>query len=265
MCLAIVALAPVAHAAPCGSNVNGRGRVVVCDCGDVLVSSHTLSAADPVTQRRCPDTALTVRIPATVSGASLNFGGQVLAGMMHGIGVHVLAGGADGLALTGPGAIGGFDTGVAARRGSVREVAYLLAIGNAADGLALQGDGFTLRSSEANHNGRDGIVIQGRGFRLVGSRADQNGRYGYRVTGHGAAIGDAQENNQAMGNGRDGFMIRGRDLAVTQALGTANGGRGLRARVAHSAVDAPATDAGNGARGLAGDRAPRCSRKGSCR
>ena len=266
VCLLALGLAPLAQAARCGSDVNGRGKVVPCGCGDVLVSSHTLSAADPITQHRCPDTGLTIQIPLTTADATLALGGQVLAGMMQGIGLHIVSGGAGGLTVAGPGAIGGFDTGVAARRGSLLKITDVLASGNAADGFALNGDGFTLRTSEGSHNGRDGIVVRGSGFRLTGTRADQNGRYGYLISGRSAAIGDTLD-NQAMGNGRDGFVIRGRDLAISQPVATANGRRGLRTHITRGTVRAAqaTANAGVGAGGNQGDRLPRCSHKGSCR
>src|SRR5690242_14867186 len=46
----------------CGDDVDGRR--VPCDCGDVLVSSRTLSDDDPITARVCPATGLVVDVPA---------------------------------------------------------------------------------------------------------------------------------------------------------------------------------------------------------
>ena len=247
--------APV-WAGRCGSDVDGHGAVVPCACGDVLVSSHTLSPADPITHQPCVGEGLLVAIPAASQGATLAFGGQALSGSMQGVGLHIVSGGQGGLTVTGPGAIGGFDTGVTARRGSLAALTGLLAIGNAADGFALDGDGFALRSSAANRNGRDGFVLRGAGFRLEDTHAEQNGRYGFAVTGHGAVIAPG---NIAMGNGRDGFMIRGQDVTVTEPTATANAGRGVRAQITRGALRDPRV-ADNGE-----DRIPRCTRQGSCR
>lgn len=264
--LVALLLAAPAHAGRCGSDVNGHGKVVPCDCGDILVSSHTLSAADPVTQRVCPDTALTVDLPPAMRGAVLAFDGQLLTGAMHGIGLQISSGGQDGLTVTGPGAVSGFDGGVSARRGALAALSDLLVIGNANDGITVNGNDFSIRNCEASKNGRDGVGARGTGFRLENNRANQNGRFGFVVTGRGAVVG-GDLGNEAMGNGRDGFVVRGRDVQIDKPVATANSRRGMRTQLSRGQVkDAQVSgNTGEGAGGKRANRTPACGRKGSCR
>lgn len=260
-----LALAGSSHAARCGSDVNGHGKTVPCDCGDVLVSSHTLSAADPITQHRCSEGGLRIDIPATVAGATLNLGGQVIAGGMRGIGLDVDAGGDGGVTITGPGIVGGFDTGIAARRGALKNIRAVSSVGNAADGFVLNGDGFTLEQSEGSHNGRNGVVAQGESFRVENTVANDNGRYGFMISGRDAVVG-TEVGNQANGNGRDGFMIRGRRMTIAQPAAAGNVRQGMRTHVTRSEIrDADLVRNGAADEPAHGNRAPRCSRKGSCR
>src|ERR1051325_2045480 len=89
LCCAL-AWATSAGAARCGDDVDGRS--VPCDCGDVLVGSHTLGDADPITTRVCPGSGLLVNVPAG-RAAILALGGHVLAGSRRGFGIQVVAGG----------------------------------------------------------------------------------------------------------------------------------------------------------------------------
>ncbi|TMB51527.1 MAG: hypothetical protein E6J56_18945, partial [Deltaproteobacteria bacterium] len=48
----VLAAGPASALRRCGDDVDGGA--VPCACGDLLVGSHRLDAADPVTTARCP-------------------------------------------------------------------------------------------------------------------------------------------------------------------------------------------------------------------
>ncbi len=206
--LLLNALPAPASAARCGDDVDGRGTRVGCACGDVVVSSVRLDAADPIVQAPCPAAGLVVDVPSSVALPTLDLGGLTLAGSGRGIGIDVLSGGRAGLALVGPGTVRGFDHGVAAREGTLAQASSVRADGNARDGFRLAGRGYHLVACSAEHNGRDGFVLQGQDYRLDDCTAVANGRDGFAVRGRPAAPVDAA--NAATDNGRRGARTRSR-------------------------------------------------------
>ena len=65
----------VAHGVErCGDDVDGHGTAVPCACGDLLVSSRTLSPADPITAAPCPGNGLLV---TTDRAITLGLGGRL--------------------------------------------------------------------------------------------------------------------------------------------------------------------------------------------
>jgi hypothetical protein len=248
--LAALAVATSAGAGPrrCGDDVDGKGRSVPCACGDVLVSSRTLGAQDPVAHQVCPAIGLQVAIPAGRPGATLALGGTTITGNGQAPGIEVLSGGDDGLTIVGPGTVTGFDTGVLARRG-VRAIRDVLATDNHANGFEVGGSGYEVRNCAAVRNGRDGFVLRGRTPRLEGNRALQNHRHGFQVAGRDASIGvDAV--NESSANGGDGLHLRGRGHVVEAVVATANGGGGIRARVSRGTITGTTADH-NGGDGVA--------------
>lgn len=217
----------------CGDDV--AGRVVPCACGDTLVSSRTLDDRDPVTHETCDGTGLTVKIAARQHGATLALGGRALRGTGEGAGLEIVAGGADGLTIAGPGAIEGFDIGVLAPTGTVHAVRDVVAVDNASDGFVIGGSGFAVTGCEAARNGQDGFALRGTGFQLDGNRATANRRHGFSIAGRDAAIGTL-DGNTASGNGRTGMRIRGRRHGITRPVTDDNGGAGLVARVTNGAI-----------------------------
>src|SRR5438093_12206627 len=91
----------------CGDDVGGKP--VACRCGDLLVSSRTLGAADAVTKKPCAGNGLVVAASGPVR---LDLGGRTIAGNGQGVGVLVVRG---TLSLVGPGSIERFETGVRAQ------------------------------------------------------------------------------------------------------------------------------------------------------
>src|SRR5262249_34261065 len=172
---------------------------VPCDCGDVLVGSRTLGDDDPITARVCPGSGLLVDVPAGRS-ATLGLGSHAVVGAGRGTGIEVLAGGAGGLTIVGPGTVRGFDVGIAAPGGQVARVAGVSAADNASDGMRLNGAGYAVAGCEAVANGRDGFALGGVGYRATGNRALGNKRYGFRLSGRDATIG-GDDGNEAAGNG----------------------------------------------------------------
>jgi Right handed beta helix region len=247
--LCALALGATVYADPrrCGDDVDGRGRSVPCDCGDVLVGSRTLGDDDPITSRVCPATGLLVDVPPGRS-ATLSLAGHALVGSGRGYGIHVAAGGAGGLTIAGPGTVRGFDVGITAPAGQVALLSGVTAADNAADGVRLNGAGYTVTGCEAVGNGRDGFALGGVGYRTSGNRALGNKRYGFQLTGRDAVIG-ADAGNEAVDNGRDGLRLRGRGHDVAGAVATANGGAGIRARMSQARIADARTDANRG-RGL---------------
>src|SRR3989441_7977487 len=92
----------------CGDDVGGKP--VACACGDLLVSSRTLGAADAVTTTRCAGNGLVVAASGPIT---LDLGGRTVAGNGQGVGVLVVRG---TLSLVGPGVSSGSRS-AAARRG----------------------------------------------------------------------------------------------------------------------------------------------------
>jgi hypothetical protein len=240
--LCTVLATPAAAARRCGDDVDGRP--VPCDCGDVLVGSHTLDARDPIIRRACPGTGLLVDVPAGRPAPTLDLGGQTLSGTGRGVGIHVVSGGDGGLVLVGPGIVRGFDLGVLAGGGQLA-AADLVVTENAADGLTVAGTGFALTNCEASRNGRHGFALRGRGLVVEGNRALDNGRSGFHVMGQDALLGGVR-GNEAAGNGRHGLQLLGRGHAVEGAVARGNGGAGVRARVSGGRLAGIAAHANQG-------------------
>jgi hypothetical protein len=245
LCSLVLASPLLAGSRPCGDDVSGRA--VPCSCGDVLVSSRALAADDPITREPCPGTGLVVDIPPGAS-AALDLGGQTIAGTGHGIGIQVLRGGKDGLRVSGPGSIRGFDVGVLASGAALAYVGNVTAVDNGRDGLSIAGEGFEVSGCEAARNGRDGFVLRGHRYRVHGNRALDNRRNGFVLAGNDAAIGESL-GNEATGNGGAGFVLRGRGHDVEQPVASDNAGDGIRARVSGGRI-VGARSAGNRHRGL---------------
>ncbi len=232
----------------CGDDVDGRGTAVACACGDLLVSSHRLGAADPVVAAPCPGSALLVDADGAVT---LDFAGSTLTGSGQGAGVVVLRG---SFALVGPGTITGFETGVLARGGDGLASARNLRVsGNRLDGVFASGAAFTIEGVVAENNGRDGFAIAGRNYALDGNRAARNGRHGFRLVGTGAHVGGGL-GNEARDNVGDGFALGGSLHQVVGATAVGNGGDGVSANVGRSLFSAVRADAniGSGLYGVGG-------------
>ena len=227
----LVSVPVLAGSRPCGDDVDGR--TVPCACGDVLVGSRTLTAADPVTQHPCDGPGLLIRVPDGAPPPVLSLGGRAITGTGIGPGIQVIAGG--GLTLRGPGTVRGFDVGILAARGGVTSIADLLVTDNHADGLRVAGAGYAVTGCEADRNGRDGFVLQGIGYHVEGNRARSNGRRGFALAGRDATIGGGLA-NEATDNGGDGLLVRGRGHDVQGPVATGNGGSGIRARVARARI-----------------------------
>lgn len=223
--LLAAALAPLPAAGAskrCGDDVDGRA--VACDCGDVLVSGRTLTAADPITRTPCAGNGLLVRLGPEHRGATLALGGQTIGGSGAGDGILVLA--AEGLTILGPGTIRRFDAGVRAQRGGLAQIAGVLAADNRTDGFSLGGQGYRVVACEAIRNGRDGFVLGGSRYQLEGSTAVGNGRHGFGASGREASA----TGNTASDNGGDGLVLRGRRHAADTPDGRGNHGAPLRRR-----------------------------------
>jgi len=243
--LLLLLLAAAVHADPrrCGDDVGGHR--VPCDCGDVLVSSHTLGPDDPITSRVCPGTGLLVDVPPE-RPATLAFADAGLKGSGHGYGLQVRSGGDGGLKVSGPGTIQGFDIGVFAPTGGLAGAAELTVSDSRSDGFNVGADGTVLTGCTAGSNGRDGFALRGMGYRLEGNRALGNGRYGFVLRGRDGTVGDTSR-NEATGNGRSGFQVSGRGHDVQGPVATANGGAGIRAHVAAGRIRGAVTTANGGA------------------
>jgi hypothetical protein len=247
--LCTFALVTTVHAGPrrCGDDVDGRGRAVPCDCGDVLVGSRTLGGDDPITTRVCPGTGLLVDVPPSRS-ATLSLAGHALVGSGRGFGIHVAAGGAGGLTIAGPGTVRGFDVGVFAPAGQLAAVTDVTVAESRSDGFRLNGQAYAVRGCEALANGRDGFVLGGVGYRSEQNRALGNKRHGFRMSGRNGRIGGDQ-GNETSGNRRDGLRVRGRGHDLRGAVATANGRRGVMARFAEGRIADVRTEQ-NAERGL---------------
>jgi hypothetical protein len=238
--IALLGVCPASAIERCGDDVDGQGTAVACACGDLLVSSRTLGASDPVTSEPCSGNGLMIDADAKVV---LALGGRTIAGSGQGIGVLVLRG---QLALAGPGTITGFETGVFARRaGGLASARDVRLADNRLDGLAALGDGFTVEGVVSEGNGRDGFSLAGSGYALDGNRAARNGRHGFRVAGVGAHVGGGL-GNEARENVGDGFSLAGRMHQILGATADGNGGDGVGGVVAQVVIDRLHADANLG-------------------
>ena len=209
----------------CGDDVDGRGRAVPCACGDLLVSSRTLGAADRITHGPCPGMGLLVVAPGPVT---LAFDGRTIRGQGQGMGILVARG---SLSLQGPGAIEGFATGVLARGPhALASVVGMRFSRNHMDGLFAQSNGYTVQGSVAEHNGHDGFALGGDGNAVDGNRAAGNRRHGFNLWGKGAHVGGGL-GNEAVDNGKMGFWLQGAMHQVVGATAVGNGRDGLFAKV----------------------------------
>jgi hypothetical protein len=245
LAFACLLTAGAAHGARCGDDVDGHGTAVPCACGDTLVASRTLSAADAITQTPCPGTGLVVRVPVQHPGAVLRLSGHTITGSGVGTGIEVSSGGRRGLTLEGPGDVRGFALGVDAGGGALVAASDVGAFDNRTDGFSVAGVGWTLRGCDASSNGRDGFSLRGARFRVDGNRAYGNHRYGFRIAGVEAAV----VGNEAAANGRDGVVVTGRDVDVTDTSANANHGSGVSARLVRGRMRG-AQAAGNGKDGV---------------
>ena len=224
----LCAARPAAAMRACGDDADGHGKAVPCACGDLLVSSHTLGAADRITREPCPGMGLLVAAPGPVT---LAFGGRTIRGLGQGFGVLVARG---TLSLQGPGAIEGFGTGVLAR--GPRALASAMGMrfsGNHMDGLFAESDGYTIQGSVAENNGHDGFALGGRGNAVDGNRAAGNRRHGFNIWGMGAHVGGGL-GNEAVGNGNTGFWLHGTMHQVVGATAAGNGRDGVFGKVMHT-------------------------------
>jgi len=224
--LLLVARANAMH--PCGDDIDGHGKHVACSCGDLLVSSHTLTPADHVTHGACPGSGLLVAADGPVT---LDLNGRTVSGSGQGAGVVVLRGRLD---LVGPGTIDGFENGVLARGSSaLGSVMAIRAAHNRLDGFFAEGDGYTIQGSVAEENGRDGFALGGSAYAIDGNRATGNHRYGFNAWGMGAHLGGGL-GNEAEFNGMVGFYLRGMMHEMVGATAAANNGEGIMASVMHT-------------------------------
>ena len=237
----MLAGAPASALDRCGDDVDGRA--VPCACGDLLVGSHRLGPADPVTTARCPGSGLLVDAAGPVT---LDLGGRTIAGEGQGVGVLVVHG---TLTLVGPGSIERFETGVRAEGAApLAAVTAVRLADNRLDGLVAHADGFSLQGSVAEGNGRDGFSLAGGGYALDGNRAAGNRRYGFKLVGMGAHVGGGL-GNEARDNAMDGFWLLGGMHQVIGATAVSNGGHGIFASVMHTLFAAVDADT-NGRSGL---------------
>jgi len=221
--LLLATVRPVHAMQACGDDVDGHGTEVPCACGDLLVSSRTLRAADRITHERCPGTGLTV---ASASPVTLAFDGRAIRGQGQGVGVLVARG---SLSLVGPGTIEGFGTGAFARGPTaLRSAVGMRFRANRGTGLVVASDGYTIQGNVAENNGRDGFSLDGNAYALDGNQAAGNHRYGFYLLGMGAHVGGGL-GNEARGNARAGFWLYGMMHQVDGATTTGNGDYGFYA------------------------------------
>src|SRR5215510_507372 len=226
--ISILLVGRAAAAHRCGDDVDGRGTGVPCACGDLLVSSRTLTPADRVTHGPCPGMGLLVVADGPVT---LDFNARTVRGSGQGVGVLVLRG---TLNLEGPGTVEGFETGVFARGpAALGGVLAIRSAHNRLDGFFAEANGYTIQGSTAEANGRDGFALGGNAYALDGNRAAGNHRYGFSLWGMGAHAGGGL-GNDASANGMAGFYLRGMMHELVGATSTDNGGDGVFASVMHT-------------------------------
>ena len=202
--------APVA-AKLCGDSVDGHD--VPCACGDVVVSSVTLTDDPVVKGGACPHDGLVVRAPDSPRALTIDLHGATLRGSGSGVGLRVVAGGPGGarvISSAGVGTIAGFLDGIVARGGdALGQVQDITVTDSVRDGLRVAGNSFEVRRAVVRSAGRDGFALSGRGFQIVQSQASDCGRYGYFVMGTTAQIGLAGAGNVAERSGELGFNVMG--------------------------------------------------------
>ena len=224
----LCAARPAAAMRACGDDVDGHGKAVPCACGDLLVSSRALGAADRITRESCPATGLLVAAPGPVT---LAFTGRTIRGEGQGVGVLVVRG---SLSLQGPGAIEGFGMGVLARgRRALTSAVGMRFSRNGMSGLVAESEGYTVEGSVAEHNGQDGFALGGRGYALDGNRAADNRRHGFNLRGRGAHVGGGL-GNEAVDNGKTGIVVHGMMHQVLGGTAVGNGRDGVYGRVMHA-------------------------------
>jgi len=223
----LIGARPAVAMRACGDDVDGRGTAVPCACGDLLVSSRTLRAADRITHKSCPGPGLLVAAPGPVT---LAFDGHTIHGEGRGIGIQVVRG---TLSLTGPGTIEGFATGVMARGpralGSVVGMRFSR---NHMWGLVVNAQDYDVVGNVAEGN-RDGFTLGGSNYAVDGNRAAGNRRHGFVLSGRGAHVGGGL-GNESVNNGKSGFWMRGMLHEVVGATADGNGGYGFFAAVMHT-------------------------------
>ncbi|HIF62995.1 MAG TPA: hypothetical protein EYG16_12165 [Deltaproteobacteria bacterium] len=179
-----------ALAAACGDNVGGQR--VACSCGDVLVSSATLRADDPVVaDAPCSHNGLTIRAPRGAQTVTLDLGGNSLLGSGLGTGVNVVSGGVGGALVRGGAGseIVGFTYGLrAGGRSSLARVEDLGLRANRRDGLVARGDGVELVNVSSSSNGRHGLDLGGNNGVLRGVSSTGNLKSGARLAGTGNSV-----------------------------------------------------------------------------
>jgi Right handed beta helix region len=225
--LTFATASPALAGRSCGDRVEGRRRAVPCACGDVLVSSRTLTRKDPIVRRPCPRGGLVVRADGQVT---LALGGQTIQGSGQGVGVLV---GAGTLSVVGPGSIEGFETGILAHgQSALASVLGIRLAHNKTDGLFAAGAGYTIQANVAEANGRDGFFTGGTGFAADGNVSSGNGRYGFNICGMGAHIGGGV-GNTATDNRKGGFFVAGMMHQLVGLTANHNGAHGVFASVMH--------------------------------
>lgn len=254
VCGALLALAAPVPAALCGDAVDGVD--VPCACGDVVVSSTVLSAADPVTQTRCAHDGLIIKAADGIGGLRLDLQGHTLRGSGAGVGLRVLSGGPGGTRIVSTGGVAtldGFDDGVVARGPDTLALLEDVTVRDSRrDGVRLTGSEFVVRRVTAERSGRDGFALAGRGFEVSATFARDSGRYGYFVMGDSGLIGGAGDGNVAERSGTAGFNLMGAGHTLADCVASA----GMKDGVVLHATQLEIRDcvaAGNGADGIVGN------------
>jgi hypothetical protein len=245
-------LANGANAALCGDDVDGKD--VPCACGDTVVSDLVLGD-DPVTTAVCPSDALLVRANEGAKGLTIDLRGKTLRGQGQGVGIWFLSGGEGGARLvsTGaPGAIVGFQDGVAAHGDDTLALVENVSIrDNGRDGVRVFTSSFAIRRAEVVGSGRDGFSLSGRGYQVSDTQASRNGRFGYFLRGENGVIGRSESGASAERNGDAGFNVLGNGFELTALSASGNGKDGVMARGSGLGVRGCRTES-NRRNGLAG-------------
>src|SRR5262245_5257101 len=232
------ALAFVPGAPPCGG-------VVPCACGDRVVTSRTLTPADPVTTTVCTGNGLFVG-----PGVTLDLGGRTITGDGAGIDAGItIEGGANNVVIRG-GRVTGFFTGITTFTSTTGStLTDLQIISNGAginisasdttvtksvirrneadclfvlDGPALQ-DLNTVTLNRCEDNGGTGLVVTGVLNTIARNVLLRNGGSGADINGEGHTI----DRNQSKYNGGAGYEILGQNHRVTLNIAQSNGADGF--------------------------------------